>query len=97
MFRGLALFAGLTAAVACGPVVTTAVPVTGDPCYEDADCVPNGCCGKGTAIVSRANGPNCSTVTCDGGCPVTGIKCGCAVPVCHELHCTAAISTSPGC
>ncbi len=69
----------------------------GKTCYEDTDCAPNGCCGMGTEIVHVDDAPNCSTTQCMGNCPVSGIKCGCGVPVCRSNRCTSAISSSPDC
>lgn len=74
------------------------VPVEPDPtpsgaiCYADSDCAPNACCGQGTAIVHASMAPDCRAVSCDGSCPVNGIRCGCAVPVCRDSRCTSAIS-----
>ena len=70
---------------------------TGPTCYDDSDCAPNACCGMGTAVVHKSQAPDCTTVKCSGACPINGIKCGCAVPVCRTQRCTSAISTSPGC
>lgn len=71
--------------------------VTGDPCNVDTDCAPNACCGMGDAIVAASKAPDCSTAKCSGACPVTGIKCGCAVAVCRNSRCAPAISTAPNC
>ena len=70
---------------------------SGPICYDDAECVPNACCGTGDAIVHKSLGPDCTTVKCSGACPINGIKCGCAVPVCRNQRCTSAIATTTGC
>jgi hypothetical protein len=72
-------------------------PMPGKVCYDDTDCAPNGCCGMGTDIVHVSDAPSCSGVQCSGSCPVNGIKCGCAVPVCRGSRCTSAISVTPDC
>ncbi len=69
----------------------------GITCYDDSECAPNACCGMGSAIVHKSEAPDCSAVKCTGTCPVNGIKCGCAVPVCRSQRCTSAIATTPGC
>ncbi|MBK7858169.1 MAG: hypothetical protein IPJ65_06000 [Archangiaceae bacterium] len=86
-------------AAACGPVdfSTYVPPDNGKLCYDDADCAPNGCCGMGTAIVHKDDAPDCSAASCTGSCPVNGIKCGCAVPLCRNSRCVAAISPTPDC
>lgn len=83
---------------ACGPIdLTTYVPPDGKVCADDADCAPNGCCGEGDAIVHKDDAPDCSAAKCNSGCPLHGIKCGCAVPLCRSSRCVAAISPTPDC
>jgi hypothetical protein len=87
-------------AVACGPVdlgPPTPPPMSNVPCVEDSDCAPNACCGRGDTIVHEDEAPDCSAVECDESCPVHGIMCGCAVPVCRESRCVAAVSSTPDC
>jgi hypothetical protein len=96
MFRRLALAAGVSLA-ACGPIDFPPEPLPGEICYQDSDCVPNGCCGMGTAIVEKSHAPDCSAVKCDGTCPASGIKCGCALPVCRSARCASAVATTPNC
>lgn len=91
----------LVAAVLLGacdlPELTSSDGGNGITCYDDSDCAPNGCCGQGTAVVHKSQAPDCTTVRCSGMCPVNGIKCGCAIPVCRSQRCTSAISTTTGC
>jgi hypothetical protein len=70
---------------------------SGPICYSDADCVPNGCCGRGTGAVHVSIGPNCSAVDCDGTCPMGMIDCGCGIPVCTDNHCQAAFTSNDHC
>ena len=65
----------------------------GKTCFQDSDCAPNGCCGMGTDVVHVSDAPECSAVVCTGTCPKQGIKCGCAIPVCRNQRCTAALAT----
>ena len=96
-----ALLLVLVTICGCGTIDGTPFPMEGPKdmtvCYDDTDCAPNGCCGEGTAIVHRMNAPDCSAVECTNSCPQNGIKCGCAVPVCRDGRCVAAISPSPDC
>jgi hypothetical protein len=96
MLRGALWLALCVVAFGCGPI-TPYAPPPGDTCYDDTDCMPNACCGKGDAIVFKTHAPDCTTVKCDGSCPPDGIKCGCAVPVCRNSRCTSAIATTTGC
>ena len=91
--------AALLLVAACGPVdLTTYVPPDGKACYDDSDCVPNDCCGNGDTVVHKDDAPDCTTVSCGGtACPIHGIKCGCAVPVCRQSRCIAATSPTPEC
>lgn len=94
--RGLLLGALLLAS--CGALEAPGYDAgPGITCYDDTDCAPNGCCGMGTAVVHKSEAPDCSAATCSGSCPLNGIKCGCAVPVCRIQRCTSAIATTPGC
>ncbi|MBX5484428.1 MAG: hypothetical protein IRZ16_21615 [Myxococcaceae bacterium] len=97
---GVILWAGAVASAAavagCGPIESFPPddPPSGAICYTDADCVPNGCCGEGTAAVHRDEAPDCSAVMCDGSCDPNMINCGCAVPICRDSHCATAVSDS---
>lgn len=66
-------------------------------CYQDSDCVPDGCCGRATDAIHVDDAPDCSQVACDGQCPVNQINCGCGIPVCSNSHCAVAVTTGPGC
>jgi hypothetical protein len=88
----------LVLAASCEPVDLPPVDAGSGPiCYDDSDCAPNACCGTGTAVVHKSLAPDCTTIKCSGACPINGIKCGCAVPVCRIQRCTSAISTTSGC
>ena len=83
---------------ACGSLELPAYDAgSGPTCYDDSECAPNGCCGTGTAVVHQSQAPDCSAVKCSGACPINGIKCGCAVPVCRLQRCSSAIATTAGC
>lgn len=69
----------------------------GPVCFQDSDCVPNGCCGRATDAVHVSEAPDCSQVQCDGQCPVDQVNCGCGIPVCSNSHCTVAVTTGPNC
>lgn len=78
----------------CGDVVLSGRDAgPGKTCFADTDCAPNGCCGMGDAVVHVSDAPDCSQAVCTGTCPKQGIKCGCAVPVCRDQRCTAALAT----
>ena len=99
MRRGVALLALITAG-SCGfyePAGYMPPAASDVVCYDDSDCAPNGCCGEGTAIVHVSEAPSCGGRQCSGACPANGIRCGCAVPICRDGRCVAAISTSPDC
>lgn len=84
----------LSLASGCGALVLPGTDGgTGARCDVDADCAPNACCGVGDAVVHVSQAPDCSQVTCTNTCPKQGIKCGCAVPVCRDQRCTAALAT----
>ena len=70
---------------------------SGPVCFQDSDCVPNGCCGRGTGAVHVSEAPDCSGVACDGSCPANEVNCGCGIPVCSDSHCTVAVTTGPNC
>ncbi|MEW5738567.1 MAG: hypothetical protein AB1938_06550 [Myxococcota bacterium] len=91
-----ALLAGVFVATGCG-TVDSPQPDGGRVCYLDSDCVPDGCCGQGTGAIHVLDGPDCSTVRCDGQCPPEQVRCGCGLPVCRESRCTVAVSTEPRC
>src|SRR5688572_28390876 len=63
-------------------------PPPGKTCYEDSDCVPNGCCGEATTAIHRDDAPACGGVTCSGTCPTAQVQCGCGVPVCKDQRCS---------
>jgi hypothetical protein len=70
---------------------------SGPVCYTDSDCVPNGCCGRGTGAVHVSDAPDCRGVSCDGTCPSNMINCGCGIPVCRNNHCEAAFTSNDRC
>jgi hypothetical protein len=88
---------GLSAAGCGTDLLPPDVPGTGRVCYQDSDCVPDGCCGQASDAVHIEDAPDCSQVTCDGSCPENQIDCGCGLPVCSDSHCTVAYTTGPGC
>jgi hypothetical protein len=90
---------GLLVCLSCGPIDfdDTYPPPGGPVCYDDTDCAPNACCGEGDAVVHVDQAPDCSLARCSGSCPIHGIRCGCAVPVCRSGQCVAAISPTPDC
>ncbi len=70
----------------------------GRACVQDSECVPNGCCGQGTAAVHVMDAPtSCAQLTCTGMCPTSQVRCGCGVPVCRDSRCTVAVATDPAC
>ena len=82
----------------CGSFLDEPLPDAGGrACVQPSDCVPNGCCGQGTAAVHVLDGPNCSQVQCTGTCPASQVRCGCGVPVCRDSRCTVAVATDPSC
>ncbi len=95
------LLSGLLLAllVGCGtvPVEPVSDAGSGRTCFTDSDCVPDGCCGMGTNAVHVQDAPDCSTVRCSGSCPVAQLRCGCAIPVCRQSRCAAAVTVSPSC
>jgi hypothetical protein len=95
---GFGLLAGW--AIGCGSELdgpATGGSGGGPACFQDSDCVPNDCCGKGTGSVHISEAPDCSSVSCDGSCPADKINCGCAIPVCSDSQCSIAVTTGPGC
>ena len=44
--------ARLLGLAACGPMDDGGGGVVGDVCTQQADCVPNACCGNGTGVVN---------------------------------------------
>lgn len=94
--RALVLLGVALVSVGCGSVIDLP-PDTSRPCAVDADCVPNGCCGQGTAAIHVLDGPDCRAVDCSDACPLAQVRCGCGLPVCRESRCTVAVSTEPGC
>ncbi|WP_338864323.1 hypothetical protein [Myxococcus stipitatus] len=59
-------------------------------CYSDDDCVPNACCGEGTAVTHVEDAPTCGIAPCSGECPDGTIDCGRCVPFCRGARCAAA-------
>jgi len=72
-------------------------PPPGRTCYDDSDCVPNGCCGEAVNAIHREDAPSCEGVQCGGTCPESQVQCGCGVPVCKDQRCTVALQTGMGC
>ncbi|MGQ0504938.1 MAG: hypothetical protein ACT4TC_06420 [Myxococcaceae bacterium] len=70
---------------------------SGAVCFEDSECVPDACCGRGVNSVYKDNAPDCRAVLCDGTCPAAQLRCGCAIPVCRNQRCGVAVTTGPGC
>ena len=91
------LLAGLLVGAGCGAEALNFPPPTGGSCVQDSDCVPNGCCGEATSSIVSSEAPDCSQQTCDGGCPVDQLDCGCAIPVCSDSQCSVAVTSGPGC
>lgn len=83
--------------VGCGVDLPTPPVGNGRVCYEDSDCVPNGCCGEATDAIHRQDAPDCSQVVCTGSCPADEVDCGCGIPVCSGSHCTVAVTAGEGC
>lgn len=94
-----ARLAGLLLLCGCGSFLPEPpVPDAGRACVQDSECVPNGCCGQGTAAVQVMDAPtSCAQLTCSGMCPVAQVRCGCGVPVCRDSRCTVAVATDPAC
>lgn len=69
-------------------------------CFQDSDCVPNACCGDGTAVTHVSEGPDCQGVRCDpcdslcaaSSCTPSTLRCGTCIPVCRNSRCAAACS-----
>ena len=81
----------------CGEFLDLPPPNPGRACTQDSDCVPNGCCGMGTAAIHRADAQACTQAVCSGMCPENQVSCGCGVPICRDSRCTVAVATGPGC
>ena len=90
------LLVSLVFAAGCGSIIDLPSPDAGRPCTEDTECVPNACCGDGTAAVHVLDGPDCRTVRCSGACPLAQVRCGCGLPLCRGGHCTVAVDPSCG-
>lgn len=86
----------LLLAVGCGLAEGPPPRPMGPGCAADSECVPNGCCGTGTAAVHVSLGPSCGA-TCTNPCPVQGVRCGCGLPVCRDSQCAVALSAEPQC
>lgn len=91
---GLALLAALAG---CGTFEPLPPADAGRACVQDSECVPDGCCGRGSGAVHVADGPDCSAVTCAPDCPLTQVACGCGLPVCRDARCVVAWSAEPAC
>lgn len=94
--RALVLVGVVLGLGGCGPVIDLPM-VMGRPCAANSDCVPDGCCGRGTRAVHVLDGPDCSRIDCTGECPATEVNCGCGLPVCRESQCVVAQAVAPGC
>ncbi len=82
----------------CGAFFEEPLPDAGGrACVQDSECVPNDCCGQGTAAVHVSDGPSCAQVSCTGTCPLAQVRCGCGVPLCRDSRCTVAVATDPSC
>ncbi|MFP2897112.1 hypothetical protein [Corallococcus sp. 4LFB] len=86
----LGLLAGCDIGVEDLPLEDTPPVLSSQVCYDDSDCVANACCGEGTAITHRDEGPNCTGVRCDGTCPPDSVDCGRCIPTCRNARCAAA-------
>ena len=92
----LGVLAGAALAlVACGPMDDGGGGVVGDVCTPGSSgaCVPNGCCGNGTAAVNSSRAPSCSA-TCPAGSPDPTnqtVNNTCGLPFCDSSgHCAVA-------
>ncbi len=95
---GLGLVGALALALAgCGELGPFPPADAGRACVIDSECVPNGCCGRGSAAVHTSEGPDCTSVFCDGQCPQSQVACGCGLPVCRDSRCAVAWSPEPAC
>ena len=78
---------------ACGPMDDGGGGVVGDACTQQADCVPDGCCGNGTGVVNVSRAPSCPA-PCPAGSPDPTnqtVNNGCGIPYCDTtLHCIVA-------
>ena len=90
------LAGGLLGLAACGPMDDGGGGAVGDVCTPNSttECVPNGCCGRGTAAVNVSREPNCSMVTCSPNDPDPTnqtVNNGCGLPFCDSSgHCAVA-------
>jgi hypothetical protein len=69
----------------------------GRTCHVDEDCVPDDCCGEGEFAVHVEDAPDCSGVVCAGSCDPSMVRCGCGIPLCHDMRCAVAVTVSPQC
>ena len=89
------LAGALLGLAACGPMDDGGGGVVGDVCTQQADCVPNGCCGNGTGVVNVSRAPSCPA---PGGCPAGSpdptnqtVNNTCGAPFCDGTgHCVVA-------
>lgn len=90
------LAGGLLGLAACGPMDDGGGGVVGDVCTPNSttECVPNGCCGRGTAALNVSRAPNCSAIPCSPNDPDPTnqtVNNGCGLPFCDGSgHCAVA-------
>jgi len=89
---GGALAGALLALTACGPMDDGGGGVVGDVCTRQSDCVPNGCCGNGTGVVTISRAPMCPVPNaCAPGSPDPTnqtVNNTCGLPYCDSSnHC----------
>ena len=87
---------GLGMLVGCIPEDDGGGGGLGPACREDADCVPNDCCGVGTRFVYKTLAPSCGAKVCDGSCPVDQVNCGCGIAHCSNSECVTAVNPDCG-
>jgi hypothetical protein len=88
---------GMGVLAGCGVELPSDDGGAGPVCYSDEDCVPDGCCGRGTGAVHVSLAPDCQGVSCDGACRVDMIGCGCGLPACHDSQCQVAVTSNDQC
>jgi hypothetical protein len=89
------LAGALLCLAACGTMEDGGGGVVGDVCTPgSSECVPNGCCGRGTGAVNVSRAPNCSMVTCNANDPDPTnqtVNNTCGLPFCDSsCHCAVA-------
>lgn len=95
--RAACLAVVVVALVGCGAIEPFPPGDAGRACVIDSECVPDNCCGRGSAAVHVDDAPDCSAVDCPDTCPLTQVACGCGLPVCRDSRCTVAWSADPAC